>query len=190
MTNEINSIFEFIVIILSCILLAILPVNGTTLSEDVEIVTFLQNICNDYEKPCQVKLTNSPRIEGYLEYQGNIILSKGLRNVLTVEEVKAVGLHEIGHYHFHHYQSRDEFLRHWNFNMKELKDFRYRSEIQADLFATAYYLLHKEFNYLPNALSTLTKPELINQSSPTHPSTKDRIDYIKKFTDNYKLKVK
>ena len=53
MTNEINSIFEFIVIILTCILLAILPANGTTLTEDVEIVNFLQNICNDYEKPCE-----------------------------------------------------------------------------------------------------------------------------------------
>ena len=190
MINTCNAIFEFITIILTCILLAILPANGTTLAEDAEIVNFLQNICNEYEKPCQIKLTNDYEIMGYLEYKGNIILSKGLRNVLTVEEVKAVGLHEIGHYHFHHYQSRDEFLRHWNFNMKELQDFRHRSEIQADLFATAYYLLHKEYNYLPSALSALTQPEKLNQSSSTHPSTKDRIDYIKKFTDNYKVKVK
>lgn len=189
MNNKINNIMYLIVFILTIIFIFTIPVQGASINQDTELINFTDSICSQYKKPCTLKLSKSNLIQGYLAYNGTIIITNGLRSKLSIDETKAVILHEIGHYSLNHYQKRDKFMEHWDFNLQALKEFKHKTEIEADIFATSYYLLHKQFNYLPSALSILTDTDKINLDTSTHPSTKKRIDAIKQFTDEYKLEV-
>ena len=97
---------------------------------------------------------------------------------LSYNEIRAVGLHEVGHRVLNHYQKQDKFLKNWNFDRNELKNFRYNNEFTADLFATLYFKQTKQKNYLPEALLKLTAPDKINISTSSHPSTRIRIEKI------------
>lgn len=159
---------------------------ATTADEDIKLQSELQSICNSYKNPCVINLTLSNEIQGYTTYKGEIILTKGLRRVLTYNEVKAVGLHEIGHHVLQHYKKQDKFIAtHINPSVKELREFRHANEIQADAYATLYYLLRNEHNYLPEALKKLTASDKLHTETMTHPSTYKRIQIIEEYQNNY-----
>ena len=159
---------------------------ATTADEDIKLQSELQSICNSYKNPCVINLTLSNEIQGYTTYKGEIILTKGLRRVLTYNEIKAVGLHEIGHHVLQHYKKQDKFIAtHINPSVKELREFRHTNEIQADAYATLYYSLRNEHNYLPEALKKLTASDKLHTETITHPSTYKRIQIIKEYQSNY-----
>ena len=162
--------------------------NAITLDEQIKIKSELELICTSYKTTCNVRYTDSYIPQAYTTYHGNIVLSSGLTNYLSYNEIRAVGLHEVGHRVLNHYQKQDKFLKNWNFDRNELKNFRYNNEFTADLFATLYYKQTKQKNYLPEALLKLTAPDKINISTSSHPSTRIRIEKINQIEKGNLLK--
>lgn len=159
---------------------------ATTADEDIKLQSELQSICNSYKNPCVINLTSSNDIQGYTTYKGEIVLTKGLRRVLTYNEVKAVGLHEIGHHVLQHYKKQYTFIAtHPIPSAKVIREFRHTNELQADAYATLYYSLRNEHNYLPEALKKLTANDELHKETMTHPSTYKRIQIIKEHQSNY-----
>ena len=164
-----------------------LPAFGLTLDEQSRISNEAKVLCTSLNNYCSVRYFTSNIPQGYTTYDHTINLSTGLTNYLDYNETRAVVLHEVGHVVLNHYQKQDKFLVTWNLNMNELKLFRHSNEYAADEFATRYVLLLNQQNYLPQALTKLTASTKINLSSPTHPSTYDRIKRINLIkTNNYK----
>lgn len=164
--------------VLLLILITSSVVNAITLDEQIKIRQEAQAICYSLHKPCSVSYFESYIPQGYTTYTGDIKLSTGLTNYLNYDETRAVVLHEIGHHVLNHYRKQDKFLLNWNLSQKELQAFRHNNEFEADMFATKYYKIIKQKNYLPQALTKLTAPDKLNLSTTTHPSTNQRIERI------------
>lgn len=175
------------VLIIVFYMLSCCRILATTLDEDIKLQSELQVICNYHKNPCKIQLSPSNLTQGYTTYKGEIVLTQGLRTVLTYNEAKAVGLHEIGHHILQHHNRQYIFLTtHTNPTKQELKDFRHKNELQADAFATYYYLLKNEYNYLPEALKKLTSKDKLHQETLTHPSTYRRVQIMDKLQRSYK----
>lgn len=154
-----------------------------TQEENIKIKNELTGICTALNKPCTIILSDLPVAQAYTTYKGEIVLTKGLRKILNYEEVRAVGLHEVGHHILEHYKKQDEFIdKQWDFRVDTLKQFRYQNEVQADIFATSYFIYINQKNCLPDALLRLTDPKKININTSTHPSTQKRLQYIEEFS--------
>lgn len=167
--------------ILISLLILMIPLSckAITLDEQIKIKQEAETLCTNFKDVCSVKFPMSHIPQGYTTYQGDIILTTGLINYLSYDEVRAVVLHEVGHRVLKHYQKQDKFLQKWNLSQKELQIFRHSNEFEADLFATKYYKLLSQKNYLPQALTKLTAPDKMDLSTTTHPSTNSRIERIK-----------
>lgn len=150
-----------------------------------KLKTELESICTVYKNPCRIVYKETNLIQGFTTPKGDIVLTDGLLNLLSYNQVRAVGLHELGHHILQHYKKQDKFLKNWDLDTKKLIKFRYSNEVEADLFATKYALSSNETNYLPSALTTLTNPTAINTNTVTHPSTATRINTINIYTNYY-----
>lgn len=162
--------------------------NSATIQEQKDVYKELQAVCNQYNKPCHIIYNNDlPRLTAFTTIKGDIILTKLTRAYLTKGQLKAVGLHEIGHHVLQHYQRQArEVLANGYSNKKQI---RHKHEIEADLYATRYTLVNNEPNYLPSALSVMTLPQYRNVSTPTHPATTVRIKIINKYTNYYNTPI-
>ena len=167
------------------ILMIPLTCNAITIDEQLKIKQEAESICTSLKDSCVVKFPVSYIPQGYTTYQGEIILTSGLTNYLSYEEVRAVTLHEVGHRVLKHYKQQDKFLKYWNLNVKELQSFRHKNEFAADEFATKYFLITGTPNNLPQALTRLTAPTKMNMTTLTHPSTNSRIEKMKVIEFNY-----
>ena len=78
--------------------------NAITLDEQIKIKSELELICTSYKTTCNVRYIDSYIPQAYTTYHGNIVLSSGLTNYLSYNEIRAVGLHEVGHRVLNHYQ--------------------------------------------------------------------------------------
>lgn len=162
-----------------------LACSAITLDEQLKIKQEAESICVSLKDSCTVKFPLSYIPQGYTTYQGEIILSTGLTNYLSYEEVRAVALHEVGHRVLKHYKQQDRFLKTWNLDTKKLQSFRHKNEFAADEFATRYCLITNTPNNLPQALTRLTASSKMNMTTITHPSTNSRIERIKVIEFNY-----
>lgn len=142
-------------------------------TDKLRIQKELTSVCYHFNKPCFVLMTNSNKVEAYTTYKGVIVLSKGLRDKLTDKELKAVGMHEVGHHVLNHYERQDDYLSTAPTEI-DIIAMRHRHELEADLFATSYFILSNEPNYLPQALRTITAPQHYNTTTATHPSYNTR----------------
>lgn len=173
--------------IILTILTLIIPLSckAITLDEQIKIKQEAETVCRNFKAVCSVKFPMSYIPQGYTTYQGDIILTTGLINYLSYDEVRAVALHEVGHRVLKHYQKQDKFLKSWNLDTNELARFRNKQEFEADEFVTLYNLLINTPNHLPQALTRLTVPSKMNISTSSHPSTNDRIERVKRIEFNY-----
>lgn len=167
------------------ILMIPLACNAITIDEQLKIKQEAESICTSLKDSCVVKFPVSYIPQGYTTYQGEIILTTGLTDYLSFEEVRAVALHEVGHRVLKHYKQQDKFLKYWNLDPKELVRFRNTQEFEADEFATRYNLMLGTPNNLPQALTRLTAPSKMNTTTTTHPSTNSRIERMKVIEFNY-----
>lgn len=175
-------IIQITTVLLAICAMAVATAQGSELSNKQK----LENICKQFKRPCTIIYDNSKRIEGYTTIDGRIVLSLGLRQVLTDDEIFAVGLHEVGHHIQRHYDRQYQLLtKHPNISQSELIEFRYTMEYEADRFATFYYLHNDRFNYLPSALRHITAKDKVNLATNTHPSTYDRIERMRQLETNY-----
>lgn len=156
-----------------------LTCNAITLNEQIQLKSELELVCQSYKTDCNVRYIDSYIPQAYTTYHGNIVFTTGLTNYLSYQELRAVGMHEVGHRVLKHYQKIDKFLDKWNFDLKVLQEFRNNGEYQADLFATLYFKQINQKNHLPEALIKLTAPDKLNVTTRTHPSTNSRINKIK-----------
>lgn len=185
MKKDIIEIIKIVIIFSVLILINNNLVYGITLDEQLKIKQEAESICISLKDSCTVKFPISYIPQGYTTYQGEIILSTGLTDYLSYEEVRAVALHEVGHRVLKHYKQQDIFLKTWNLDTKKLQSFRHKNEFAADEFATKYTLITNTSNNLPQALTRLTAPNKMNMTTVTHPSTNSRIERIKVIEFNY-----
>lgn len=154
----------------------------TTPEQAEQIKYNLEYICKVNHNPCVVSVEVFDKVTAYTTAYGGIVLTRGLQRTFEPEEVFAIGLHEVGHHLLRHYKLDEDFRKSWDGkNQIELQQHRHKSELQADMFATAYYILLNKPNPLPRALIKITAKDKLNEDSPTHPSTNKRIRYMKEF---------
>lgn len=148
-------------------------VNATEHKEDLVIKKRLQSVCLQMNKPCKVVLSPSMTVQAYTTYDGRIILNKGIRDRLSYYQLLAVGMHEVGHHVLNHYERQDDYLSKVP-TETDIIAMRHRHELEADLFATSYFMMNNKPNYLPSALRMLTHPQKLNTTTTTHPSYNTR----------------
>ena len=179
-------------IIISLIILisTIIQVNAASLNDAYKVKNELEYICMKFDRPCLIIYVNSITIQGYTNPDGTIILTSSLVNKLTYNELKAVGLHEIGHHILQHHKLIRDFQKKHNYVVSdaELKEFAHGYETQADYFATAYYIYFNEHNYLIDALQTVIGKDKLNRETKSHPSAEQRIKNIKEYQRRYNEK--
>lgn len=160
---------------------------GVSQKELHKIDKELTSICNYYNNPCKVYFYKADKtVQAYTTTKGYIVFSSGIINVLDYKQLRSVGLHEVGHHVLKHYQKTDEFIdKHYNNLTPTLvKNFRHYNELEADMFAVSYLLFNNESEYLSSALNRITKPDMHNIETITHPSYNvrvQRIENLKKY---------
>lgn len=177
-------ILSYFILMITILVTFSLPAFSITAQEKRILKTHIEDICNYYNQPCKITYLDTRQIQGYTMQDGEIILTRGLTDRLTYNQTKAVALHELGHHILRHYKRTDIFFKSWNLNQNELKMFRYKLETEADLFATSYYILSKQYNYLPEALIVIAGKQG-DENSSTHPSVQKRISNINNYTKEY-----
>jgi Zn-dependent protease with chaperone function len=158
------------------------PTYGLTEKEQVTIKNKLENTCNLYNTSCNVHFGNTELVQAFTTAQGNIVISTGLANKLSYNEVLAVGYHEVGHRVLKHHIKFFEFIyTNYPTTLKQQQKIRHEHEIEADLFATVMAKKDNTKNYLPSALKKIVIKQKWNEVSSTHPSINQRIKIMKSY---------
>lgn len=164
------------------IVLACNPAYGLTEKEQTAIKNKLENTCDFYNTFCNVYFGNTKLVQAFTTVQGNIVISTGLANKLTYNEVLAVGYHEVGHRVLRHHVKYFEYIyMNYPTTLKQRQKIRHEHEIEADLFTTMMSKKDNTKNYLPSALKKISIPQKRNKSSLTHPSINQRIKIMKSY---------
>lgn len=167
-----------------CLLFLSCTIAGaTTIQEDIKIRKTVENICKLNNNPCQVEFIPDKKIQAYTTTKGQIVISKGIRNILDYNQLLSVCMHEVGHHLLKHYDRQNEFLKQ-DRTQSEIIAIRHKHEIEADLFSVSYSLYNNQPSYLPSALRTITSPNKLNTTTPTHPSYNTRTRVITNY-QNY-----
>lgn len=164
------------------IILACNPAYGLTEKEQTSIKNKLENTCDFYNTFCNVYFGNTKLVQAFTTVQGNIVISTGLANKLTYNEVLAVGYHEVGHRVLRHHVKYFKYIyMNYPTTLKQRQKIRHKHEIEADLFATMMSKKDNTKNYLPSALKKISIPQKRNVVSSTHPSINQRIKIMKSY---------
>lgn len=176
-TNIINTanILSFILLILTILTL---PAYGSF----IDVSSELEATCYIYNHSCKVEVTDNKHPQAYATRDNKVIFTTGIINMLTDNELKSVGYHEVGHIIFNHYRKADRFFDNFDFqDASEIVEMRYNHEIEADLFSTYIDFKNHQFPKLPTALFKIVGASNLDKTSDTHPKPNDRIKYIYKF---------
>lgn len=158
------------------------PTYGLTEKEQTTIKNKLENTCNLYNTSCNVYFGNTELVQAFTTAQGNIVISTGLANKLSYNEVLAVGYHEVGHRVLRHHIKYFEYIYiNYPTTLKQKQKIRHEHEIEADLFATMMAKQNSTKNYLPDALKKIVIKQKRNVVSSTHPSINQRIKIMKSY---------
>lgn len=158
------------------------PAYGLTEKEQTSIKNKLENTCDLYNTSCNVYFGNTELVQAFTTVQGNIVISIGLANKLSYNEVLAVGYHEVGHRVLRHHVKYFEYIYiNYPTTLKQRQKIRHEHEIEADLFATMMSKKDDTKNYLPSALEKIVPKYYRNKSSLTHPSINQRINIMKSY---------
>lgn len=164
------------------VILACNPAYGLTEKEQASIKNKLENTCEFYNTFCNVYFGNTELVQAFTTVQGNIVISTGLSNKLSYNEVLAVGYHEVGHRVLKHHVKYFEFIyTNYPTTLKQRQKIRHEHEIEADLFATTMAKKDNTKNYLPSALKKIVIKQNWNEVSLTHPSINQRIKIMKSY---------
>lgn len=187
--------FPFCLIISLILLLGLSSMKTYAIAptEQIKLQKELTDLCIQYGSSCNVKFNNSPRVQAYTTPDGTILFTKGLLDKLSYSQSLSVGYHEVGHRVLNHFKRYSSYT--WdNYPMNDVKEktIRHQHEIEADMFATMIALNNNMSNALPDALKVITPNYYYNTTSVTHPSTKQRIYFMKKFENkfNYDWRLK
>ena len=158
------------------------PTYSLTEKEQTTIKNKLENTCNLYSTSCNVYFGNTELVQAFTTAQGNIVISTGLVNKLSYNEVLAVGYHEVGHRVLKHHIKFFEFIyTNYPTTLKQQQKIRHKHEIEADLFATVMAKKDNTKNYLPSTLKKIVIKQKWNEVSSTHPSINQRIKIMKSY---------
>lgn len=164
------------------VILACNPAYGLTEKEQTSIKNKLENTCNYYNTFCNVYFGNTKLVQAFATVQGNVVISTGLANKLSYNEVLAVGYHEVGHRVLRHHIKYFEYIyTNYPTTFKQRQKIRHEHEIEADLFATMMAKKDNTKNYLPDALEKIVIKQKRNVVSSTHPSVNRRIKIMKSY---------
>lgn len=144
------------------------------------IINHTSKVCLNSLKPCKIYVKESKVVNAYTTCTGEIIFTTALIDLLTIDELKSVAYHEVGHHVLNHCKEAKDFAKNWNGDVQELSKMKHQQELNADMFATKYMSRHLIKNNLIPALLKITKGRE-TVSSNTHPSTVERINKIKQY---------
>ena len=160
----------------------LLPAQAVTQQEMDKISNHLETTCTNYKTYCNVVFINSSKVQAYTMPNGKILITTGLANKLSYNELLSIGYHEVGHRALNHVKRFfSYYYNSYPVNTTKLRQIRHTHEFEADIFSC---LVDKKYNnscHLPQALLKITKPEYRNYSSKTHPSITTRIELLKEF---------
>ena len=178
MNLKIINIANIISFILLFITLLTLPASGSI----QDVASELETLCSTYQHECKVEVTSNKYPQAYATRDNKVIFTTGIINMLTGNELKSVGYHEVGHIIFNHYRKADRFFDNFDFqDSSKIVEMRYNHEIEADLFSTYIDFKNHQFPKLPTALFKIVGASNLDKTSDTHPKPNDRIKYIYKF---------
>lgn len=168
--------------VIVAVILACNPAYGLTEKEQASIKNKLENTCEFFNTFCNVYFGNTELVQAFTTAQGNIVISTGLANKLSYNEVLAVGYHEVGHRVLKHHVKYFEFIyTNYPTTLKQRQKIRHEHEIEADLFATVMAKKANSKNYLPSALKKIVIKQNWNEVSLTHPSINQRVKIMKSY---------
>lgn len=183
-----NYIFTAIIFIFSFLLWMLTMLCTPVHAEDLSTLKIeMESICKSFNNPCTIMFSDSKKVNAYTTRIGNIIITKGITEKLSYNELRSVALHEVGHHVQKHFDAEDKFERHKRTKIEQ-QQFRHKQELQADRFALTYHLLSNEQEYLTPALIKISK---INGDtvSFTHPAPVKRIQNIQDISKQYNQKL-
>lgn len=183
MKSKIINIINIISFILLFIILLTLPTYGSI----PDVLIELETLCSIYQHECKVEVTDNKYPQAYATRDNKVVFTTGIIKMLTENELRSVGYHEVGHIIFNHYKRSDRFYGNFDFqdNNKAI-EMRRNHEIESDLFSTYIDFKRGDVPYITTALLKLTSPARMSVATDTHPSTLYRIEYAYKFNSYLK----
>ena len=174
----------FIVMMLG---IAMCPAFGATVEEQVKVFNETQQLCKIYRTKCTVDIVKHKELSAQTGPYGRILVSSGMIKRFNENQLRATLYHEVGHVVFRHVETTAEYLYMCNIqracNKEYFDNMRRQNELQADRFASYVLKFTGKKNELPEALLILTPPDKLNETYPSHPSTAERIERIRRIAE-------
>lgn len=167
------------------VLLTVSQVEAATMQEAQKVFKEGQHICSIYRQQCIIKPVRDKKLLAQTKPYGYIDVSTYLIDKLTIEQLRGVVYHEVGHRVMQHVEKTAEYLYtskyNGTFDKEYFSEFRKKNELQADKFAVYIGMFTFKSIDLVGALIAITPREDFYIEGETHPSTADRIENIRRL---------
>lgn len=132
------------------------------------------------ELQCEVFISEKSHRIAYTTMSNDIIITKGMLNYLSDNEIRSVLYHELAHVKLQHSKKllEEVYKRYPHNTSKDLKTFRHIQEYSADITASQMLKEDNKPNKLSQALIKILKLKQSDINSDTHPPIKQRIYVI------------
>lgn len=170
---------SIILLTLLVLMVTALSVTAITIQEAQPIKQEGEFICKLYNTKCDIIFVDNEYPYARTRLYGIINVSNSLVEMMNKDELRSVIYHEVGHRVLKHVEQIATLIDNPAISKREISEFRYKKELEADRFATLLVKYTKRKEGLSSALLKITPPEFIDKDSPTHPSTRLRIIKIR-----------
>lgn len=184
---ELNRVVLILILLIVIMLgISMCPAFAVTAEEQIKLFNEAQQLCKLYRTECTVSVVKDNTLAAQTGAYGKIQVSSEMIKRFNENQLRATLYHEVGHVVFKHVETTAEYLYMCNIQRVCNKDYfdnmRRQNELQADRFASHVLKFTGKKNELPEALLILTPPDKINETYPSHPSTAERIERIRRIS--------
>lgn len=173
------------ILILGLLLTIGLPTLAVTSIERDDLFREVKMLCGIYGRTCKVTEIQENNLFAETHYGGDIVISTGMLNRMNKSQVRGVLYHEVGHVVLKHVEDMFNYLqecqRYNTCSTSYISAVRRSKEFQADRFATYVLKTTNQPEGLSEALLIITPEKDLYTTHPTHPSTADRINQIRRI---------
>lgn len=175
-------IIKIILVVLILILIGTKALS-ITIDEAKPIFDEITVLCRIFGTHCTVEDVVSNNTFAQTQFNGRIIISSGLLEKLNENQTKSVLYHEAGHAILKHVERTYKYFKECmpdSCNDMLFTSMRRQFELQADRFAAYVLKFTNQHEGLSEALLIITPTDQINVTHPSHPSTIERIECIRR----------
>lgn len=159
-------------------------VEAATVEEQQTILNEGKQLCNIYLVKCKASVVDVDGVGAFTTSKNEIFITKGLANIMSEDEFRAVVFHEVGHAVLRHSQRQATLIANASvngrLNRKDWIEMRHRHELEADRFASYTLKVLNKPNNLDTALIKLMGTQNLDLKSDTHPTLRIRLIEIGK----------